>query len=80
MRQKGSISDILIRLLGGEDRGVGLDGWGEVLIEDGEREFGGVDADRTESFEDTGTAVVLGGRDGLEVLVPVVGSDAVLMV
>ena len=80
MRQKGSISDILVRLFGGEDGWVGLDGWGEVLIEDGERQFGGVDADRTESFEDTGTAIVLGGRDGLEVLVSIVGSDTVLMV
>ena len=72
--------EVFIRLLGGEDRGIDLDGRGEVLIEDGEREFGGVDADRTESFVDTGTAVVLRVGDRLEVLEPIVCGDTVLVV
>ena len=52
----------------------------EVLVEDGEREFGGIDADLSEAVEDTGTTGVFLIGDGLKVLPPVVGGDAVLVV
>ena len=52
----------------------------EVLVQNIEREFSGVDADPAESVEDAGTAAVLRVSDGFKVLPPVVGCDTVLMV
>ena len=52
----------------------------EVTVKDGEREFGGIDTDLTEAVEDFGTTTVLCICDRLEVLPPIVGSDAVLVV
>ena len=52
----------------------------EVAIKDIKRQFGGIDTDLTEAVEDFGTTAVLRIRDRFEVLPPIVGSDAVLVV
>ena len=52
----------------------------EVAVEDIERQFSRVDTDLAEAVEDFGTTGILCIRDRLEVLPPVVGSDAVLVV
>lgn len=52
----------------------------EVLVEHRERELSRIDADLSESFEDSGSACVFPIGDRLEVWVPVVGSDTVLVV
>ena len=52
----------------------------EILVEDGEGQFGGIDADLPKTIKDTGTAGVFLIGDGLKVLPPVVGGDAVLVV
>ena len=52
----------------------------EVLVKDREGQFGGIDADLPKTIKDTGTAGVFLIGDGLKVLPPVVGGDAVLVV
>ena len=64
----------------GEFVGVVVDLGVEVTVKDIERQFSRVDTDLTEAVEDFGTTTVLRIRDRLEVLPPVVGSDAVLVV
>ena len=52
----------------------------KVLVEHREPELSRIDADTTETSEDSATACVFPIGDGFEVLVPVVGSDTVLVV
>ena len=60
--------------------GVVVDLGVEVTVKDIERQFSGIDTDLAEAVEDCGTTAVLCIRDRFEVLPPVVGSDAVLVV
>lgn len=64
----------------GEFVGIVVDRGVEVAVKDIERQFSRVDTDLTEAVEDFGTTGILCIRDRLEVLPPIVGSDAVLVV
>ena len=75
-RQFADVIQRRIFLVEGVDLRSGI----EVLVEDGEWKFRGVDADMAETVEDAGATAVLSIGDGFEVLIPVVGRDAVLVV